>query len=457
MTDVSRTLERFNDTLQDINQQIETQVNNIDQTSDAIDELTNGISSIVDTSTSIQSQVSETVTSVEKSHDRISSSLEQSTNMHSVVSSLSDKMDRLAERSDEISQIVRVIQDISERTHVLATNASIQAAKAGEAGRGFAVVAEQVRELSKGTSKSVSEIDQLMRETVESIREATSQTQRVQTFTDEFRVSAGESDKALRQITTDIEAINSMIASITKDVRGQEEATDHVRVNAESLLTFSETVKQQIAEQAERSNQIIAVISLARTNSESYAQASKTLSQLGKYLTVGVDQLKRILTRYVLDSSEVVLAYHRSAPRFRNVYSLEIMDKSLQHEIGYLDDLSLTGLRMLTAKTFYPGQTLEIAILPSKVSSGDQKPCALSVEVRWVEGESNSTYRQAGLRILDATPANRERLGAFIEEAKEMQASQVEWETGPESGRTMDRTEDVEDIEDIEALEELDE
>lgn len=444
MIDVSRTLDRFNDTLQEIKSQIETQVRNIDETSDAIDALTRGMGSIVDTSTSIQTQVGDTVESVDASHARIAGSLERSAEMDTVVASLAEKMDRLARHSDEIAKIVRVIQDISERTHVLATNASIQAAKAGEAGRGFAVVAEQVRELSNRTSASVSEIDQLMRDTVGSITEAISETQRVETFTREFRKSAGDSHEALQTITSDIEAINNMVATITGEVTNQERATEQVRQNAESLLEFSETVKTQIADQATRSDQIISVIDLARTNSENYAQASKTLSQLGKYLTVGVDQLKRVLARYVLDSTEVVVSYNRSAPRVRNLYSLEIFDKSLQYEIGYLDDLSLTGLKMLTKRSLQTGQLLDIAILPPKVSSPDQKPCLLRVEVRWVERESKSAYHQAGCKIVEATSANRERVAALIDQAKSLDDSHIVSEVGA-SGEE----DDVEDLEEI--------
>lgn len=443
MTDVSRTLDRFNDTLQEIKSQIDTQVTNIDETSDAIDELTRGMGSIVDTSTNIQSQVGETVRSVERSHARIASSLEQSTEMDAVVSSLTAKMDGLAKHSDQIARIVRVIQDISERTHVLATNASIQAAKAGEAGRGFAVVAEQVRELSNRTNTSVSEIDQLMHDTVTSIREAMSETERVESFTREFRKSASDSHEALHTITGDIESINEMVNLITREVTNQEQATEQVRINAESLLEFSESVKREIAEQATRSDQIISVIDLARTNSENYAQASKTLSQLGKYLTVGVDQLRRILLRYVLDSTEVVVSYKRSAPRVRNVYSLEIVDESLQYEVGYLDDLSLTGLKMLTKRSLQPGQTLDIAILPPKVSAPDQKPCALKVEVRWVEEEARSTYRQAGCKIIEATSANRERLGALMEIARTMDDTAAD----ELSGATTKEVEDLEELE----------
>jgi twitching motility protein PilJ len=78
------------------------------------------------------------------------------------VSETARKVKRLAEASQEISKIVAVISQIASRTNLLALNASIQAARAGEAGRGFAIVADEVRQLADRSAKSLKEIEQIV-------------------------------------------------------------------------------------------------------------------------------------------------------------------------------------------------------------------------------------------------------------------------------------------------------
>ena len=78
------------------------------------------------------------------------------------ISEMEKRIKRLGERSQEISQIVNLINTISERTHVLSLNAAMQAAMAGEAGRGFAVVAEEVQRLAENSRQATGQIANLV-------------------------------------------------------------------------------------------------------------------------------------------------------------------------------------------------------------------------------------------------------------------------------------------------------
>lgn len=87
----------------------------------------------------------------------------QMTHIHQLIQQSVDKVSHLDQRSNDISNLVKVIYDISEQTNLLALNAAIEAARAGESGRGFAVVAEEVRKLAEGVAQSLVDITDIVK------------------------------------------------------------------------------------------------------------------------------------------------------------------------------------------------------------------------------------------------------------------------------------------------------
>lgn len=101
--------------------------------------------------------------STDKAHEAVSNTIESMDEIRDAISETEKRIKRLSERSQEISGIIDIINSIAERTHVLALNASMQAAAAGEAGRGFAVVADEVQRLAESSRSSTSQISALVR------------------------------------------------------------------------------------------------------------------------------------------------------------------------------------------------------------------------------------------------------------------------------------------------------
>ena len=161
------------------------------------------------------------------------------------VSETTRKVKRLAEASQEISKIVALISQIASRTNLLALNASIQAARAGEAGRGFAIVADEVRQLADRSAKSLKEIEQI-------VLQIQSETGSVMTAMEEGIQQVidvtDKSEQAKRSLEDIIEVsnhINTLVRSITGDTIQQQENSKAVSQVMQSVeLTAQETSQE---------------------------------------------------------------------------------------------------------------------------------------------------------------------------------------------------------------------
>lgn len=164
---------------------------------------------------------------------------------------------RLGERTQEITGTVNIINNIAERTHILALNASMHAASAGEAGRGFAVVADEVQRLAENAREATAQISGL----VNSIQMETSDTldtmnKAITQVVDgtELAQQAGEQMKETQQSTEDLVQLVQNIASNSRD---QAQATSHLRSRAEEIRESTRETRRSLDEQSEQTHQLL--------------------------------------------------------------------------------------------------------------------------------------------------------------------------------------------------------
>ena len=149
-------------------------------------------------------------------------------------------VERLGTRSDQIGEIVATIEDIADQTNLLALNAAIEAARAGEQGRGFAVVADEVRALAERTTKATREIGTMIKgiqqETRQAVRAMEEGVEEVERGTGD----AARSGQALEEILTQIDEVTSQINQIATAAEEQTATTQEISNNIQEI---SDTVQ----------------------------------------------------------------------------------------------------------------------------------------------------------------------------------------------------------------------
>ena len=192
--------------------------------------------------------------------------------VHQMSLTLKEDMAQLNEHAQDITRIMGVISDIADQTNLLALNAAIEAARAGEAGRGFAVVADEVRKLAEKTMASTNDVGNAIKAIQESTAKSMEGVEQSVERISEATELAGQSGAALEEIVATVEA--------TAD-----------QVNA--IATASE---EQSAASEEINQSIVQVNDMSRQTAEAMAEAAKAVSGLAaqaQSLTNLIQELKR--------------------------------------------------------------------------------------------------------------------------------------------------------------------
>ena len=181
-------------------------------------------------------------------------------NLEAEMNSASDIIVSLADNTQSIGTILDVIRGISEQTNLLALNAAIEAARAGEAGRGFAVVADEVRNLATKTAQSTDEIDNMINQLQTEAKNAVSSMSNSKSLIEDGTTETEMARQALEKISTQVLAILDINTQVATATEQQSAVANEINMNMD---TVNSSVKNGLSasEKLEQSSQQLAELS----------------------------------------------------------------------------------------------------------------------------------------------------------------------------------------------------
>lgn len=159
-----------------------------------------------------------------------------------------DQVQALVDQAQKVGTIVETISDIANQTNLLALNAAIEAARAGEAGKGFAVVADEVRALASRTSSSTQEITKMVNQIQEDANTANTAMQSSVSNMDRLAEETGSIESLLHDISTEVGNVNNQITQIATAAEQQTTATSEISSNMHDITKSSEQLTAKVAD-----------------------------------------------------------------------------------------------------------------------------------------------------------------------------------------------------------------
>ncbi|MGM5480831.1 MAG: methyl-accepting chemotaxis protein [Nanobdellota archaeon] len=232
-------------------EQVNTATN---QVSTTIQELAKGSETLSKSSEDAKHASQETAANAEQGKASASQITDRMNSISQITTESAQQINALGEKSDQISEIVSTIEDVSKQTNLLALNAAIEAARAGDAGRGFAVVADQVRKLAEETQEATGKISTLITgiqgQIHDSVDSMDKNSKEVAESTDKVQQAISLFEQIPELINKANGALNDMASVAEENAAGTEEVSASIEEVSSSMNQVSSTA-QQLTSQAE--------------------------------------------------------------------------------------------------------------------------------------------------------------------------------------------------------------
>ncbi|MDH5218129.1 MAG: methyl-accepting chemotaxis protein, partial [Gammaproteobacteria bacterium] len=241
---------------QDTKRGVQQQHNETDQVATAINEMTATVQEVSNHATQAASAASEADNQAQTGKKVVSTAVSAISSLAHEVETSSGVIRELEHNSQEIGSVLDVIRGIAEQTNLLALNAAIEAARAGEQGRGFAVVADEVRNLAKRTQEATQEIQTMIERLQTGANNAVTVMESSQCKAQETAGQAEEAGEVLNAIVAAIGLINDMNTQIASAAEEQAAVSEEINKNVNSISAISNTSASNMEKTARESDNV---------------------------------------------------------------------------------------------------------------------------------------------------------------------------------------------------------
>lgn len=235
-------------TMEELSATFSEQAHQVSDTAISLDTMTEEVKNAVTSLNNNQEIIDNTVKSANEGKKQLIDLKESMEKIHTDADSLSETITNLANSSSEIGNIVTVINDIADQTNLLALNAAIEAARAGEAGRGFAVVADEVRKLAERTQKATSEVTNIVSTLQNEAIKASSAMNKEAEKVKEGVTNIEQTENIFNKIFTGIDSIKSVMNNIKDGMDEEYSTVQTVHETSTSIATGIEESSNAVNE-----------------------------------------------------------------------------------------------------------------------------------------------------------------------------------------------------------------
>jgi methyl-accepting chemotaxis protein len=337
-----------------------------DEVNDATRQLHQISESVQEQATNATQRARETEAKAREGINTVKKSISEMEDTVQQVNLAAVKIAELEKSATQIHDIITTIQDIAGQTNLLALNAAIEAARAGEQGRGFAVVADEVRKLAERTTLSADEISQIIGRLGGQVHEVTDSMNVVVGKVHDNQKLAGETASVIERISVDIEETASANNGISEASGKQIGNVDVLRMTLEELFATLHESSEKV----------------------------ETTAIIGDGLHKVTGKLNQLMTGFNFDHVQPVSIEHhekRAAPRAANRLLVHVAQGDTAMECCSLD-FSMTGIRLQMNKALERNRPIELKLyLPQEdlKQYQSQQPVKLRGRINWQRVEED--------------------------------------------------------------------